>query len=82
MVVHPGAEEADLGVRVGVACGQLAHPLVDLVLAEAVGQLERPVEADVRGYAVEELVDRVDADRREHGGAVGVGDGGVAGHGR
>ena len=41
VVVHPGAEEADLRLGVGVAGGELAHALVDLGLVEAVGEVER-----------------------------------------
>ena len=63
VVVHAGAEEADLGLGVGVARGERPHPFVDLGLAEAVGQIEVAVEADPGGH-VEELVDRGGPDRR------------------
>ena len=68
MVVHPGADEAGLGVGVGVARGELREALEDLGLREPVGQLERPVEAQLGGDVGEQLVDRVDADRRQHRG--------------
>ena len=79
VVVHPGAEEADLRFGVGVTGGERSHPLVDLGLRQAVGQLERAVEPDARGH-VEELLDRGDADLVEHLATLVVGDGGVAAH--
>ncbi len=79
VVVHAGAEEADLGLGVGVARGERPHPFVDLGLAEAVGEVEVAVEADPGGN-VEELVDRGGPDRGQHLGALAVGDGGVAAH--
>ncbi len=81
VVVHAGAEEADLRLGIGVARRERAHPLVDLGLAEAVGQVESTVEPDVRGD-VEELLDRGDADRVEHLATLVAGDRGVAAHPR
>jgi hypothetical protein len=70
VVVHPGADEADLRFGVGVPSGQRRQALVDLGLAHPGGQLERPAQAQRGGDLLEELVDRVDADRGEHLGAV------------
>ena len=80
MVVHPGADEADLGVGVGVARRERREEVEDLGLREAVREVERAVQAQVGGDVGEQLVDRVDADRVEHRLAVGVGGGGVAAH--
>ena len=66
VVVHPGADEADLLFGVGVARRQRRQPLVDLGLAHPVGQRQRAAEAQRLGDLLEELVDRVDADRGEH----------------
>ena len=70
VVVHPGAEEADLLFGVGVPPGQRREALVDLGLAHPLGQVERPAEAQRAGDLLEQLVDRLDADRGEHLGAV------------
>ena len=76
----PGAEEADLGVGVGVARRERRELVEDLGLREPVGELERAVEAQLGGDVGEQLVDRLDADRVEHRRAVGVGCGRVAAH--
>ena len=79
MVVHAGAEEAELVLGARVARGELAQVLVDVLLGQARRQLERAAEAHRLGdLALEQLLDRADADRREHRGEVCGGDGGVA----
>ena len=70
VVVHPGADEADLRFGVGVAAGERGQALVDLGLAEPVGQRQRPAQAQRLGDLLEELGGRIDADRVEHLGAV------------
>ncbi len=80
VVVHPGAEEADLLLAVGVAGGERGEALVDLGLAHPLRQGQRAVEAQRLGDLGEELVDRVDPDRGEHLLAVGGRGGGVAAH--
>ena len=79
VVVHARAEEAELVLGAGVARGERAQVLVDVLLGQPVGQLERAAEAHRRGdLAVEDLLQRADADRREHRVEVRGGDGGVA----
>ena len=80
VVVHPGAEEADLRVGVGVARGERGEAVEDLGLREPVGQLERAVEAQLGRDVGEQLLGRGDADRLEHRRPVGVGCGRVATH--
>ena len=46
VVVHPGADEGDLLVRVPVPSGERSEMLVDLLLGLAGRQVERPPEAD------------------------------------
>ena len=70
VVVHPGAEEADLLLAVGVARGQRRQSLVDLGLAHPRRQRQRAVEAQRLGDLREELGGRLDADRGEHLGPV------------
>ncbi len=79
MVVHAGAEEAQLVLGARVARGERAQVLVDVLLGQPGGQVERAAEAHARGdLAVEDLLQRADADRREHRVEVLGGDGGVA----
>ena len=80
MVVHPGADEADLGVGVGVARRERGEQVEDLGLREPVREVERAVEPQVVGDVGEQVVDRVDPDLGEHRRAVGVGGGGVSTH--
>ena len=71
MVVHPGADEADLLFGVGVARGKRSEALEDLGLAHPRGQRQRPAEPQRLGDLLEQVLDRVDADRGEHLGPVG-----------
>ena len=70
VVVHPGADEADLRLGIGVAGGERREPLVDVGLALSPGKRKLPVEAERLGDLVEKIVDRLDADRSQHLGAV------------
>ncbi len=81
MVVHPGSEEAQLGVRVGVSLRERGQVVEALGLREAVGKVERSLAPKLGRDVGEELVDRLDADRIEHRLAVGICCGRVAGHG-
>ena len=80
VVVHPGADEADLPFGVGVARRQCRQALEDLGLAHPLRQVQRAAEPQRLGDLLEELVDRADADRGEHLGPVVGRGGGVAGH--
>ena len=73
VVVHPGADEADLAFGVLVARRQRRQPLEDLGLAHPVRQRQRAAEAQRLGDLLEEVVDRAGADRGEHLRPVGVG---------
>jgi hypothetical protein len=66
VVVHPGAEEAELAVGIGVPGGERGELVEDLGLRAPAGKLERAVEPNLGRDVGEQLVDRVDADRREH----------------
>ncbi len=66
VVVHPRAQEADLGVGVGVARRQAGQVVEALGLGQAVGQVERPLCAHLGRNLVEELVDGPGADGVEH----------------
>jgi hypothetical protein len=72
VVVHAGAEEAELGLGVRVAGGEGCEQVVDLGLRLTVRELQVTVEAEVGGDVPEELVDRLRADRLEHLGTVPV----------
>jgi hypothetical protein len=79
VVVHAGAEEAQLILDARVASGELRQVREDVLLGLPIGQLQTPPEADFLGnLAVEDLLDGVDADRVEHRGEIRWGDGGVA----
>jgi hypothetical protein len=80
VVVHAGAEEAQLVLRRDVLRRQLAQVAVDLLLGLALGQIQRPAEAHPFRQVGEQGVDRVGPDRREHRAAIVVGCGGVAAH--
>ena len=81
MVVHPGPEEAGLGVGVAVAGRQRGQLLVHLLLRAPVGQVERAVRgAGAAGTSANRSSSELDADGGEHRRQVLVGDGGVAGH--
>ena len=71
MVVHAGAEEADLLVAVPVAGGQGGDVLVDVLLGHPRGQVERAPQADRLGDRLEQVLERADADRGQHLPAVG-----------
>ena len=67
VVVHAGAEEAELLLGRAVALGELAEMLVDVLLGAPGRQLERAAEPHGgRDLAVEELLQRGDPDRGEH----------------
>ena len=79
VVVEAGAQKAQLLLGAGVALGQRAQMLVDLLLGEAVGQRQRPVQAySRRDLAVEDLLHRGHPDGLQHGGEIRGCDGGVA----
>ena len=80
VVVHAGAEEADLGVRVHVARGERRQVLVDLLLGAPVRQVDVAPQAHALRYVREQIVERADADRAEHLLQVLLGDCGVAAH--
>ena len=80
VVVHPGADEADLRVGVRVARGERRQLLEDLGLGEPVGELERAVEAQLGRDVGEQLGRRIDPDLAQHRRPVGVGCGRVATH--
>ena len=80
VVVHAGAEEADLGVRVHVAGGERRQVLVDLLLGAPVRQVDGASQAHALRYVGEQIVERADADRAEHLLQVLLGDCGVAAH--
>ncbi len=71
VVVHPGAEEAELGIGVRVLGRERAQVLEDVLLGHAVRQVERPVEPDLGRDLLEELLGRLSPDLGEHRLAVG-----------
>ena len=73
VVVHARAEEAELGIGVGVPRGERAQVLEDVLLGHPVRQVERAVQADLRGDLLEELLGRLSADLREHRRPIGIG---------
>ena len=78
VVVHAGAEEAELGLGVGVARRERAQALVDLASPPCpAGRSSGRSSRTSAGISLEQLVDRAGADRGEHLLAVGVGRGGV-----
>ena len=75
VVVHPGPQEAQLVLGAGVASGERAQVLVDVLLALTLGKIERTSEPHRLGdLALEDLSHGGDPDRREHRGQVAVGD--------
>ena len=73
MVVHARAEEADLGIGIGVPGRERAQVLEDVLLGHPVRQIESPVQADLGGDLLEELLGRLSADLGEHRRSVGIG---------
>ena len=64
VVVHPGPEEAELGVGVGVALGQRGQVVEALGLRQPGRQVEGAIQPQLGGNLGEQLVDR--ARRRSH----------------
>ncbi len=73
MVVHARAQEADLGIGVGVPRSQRAQVLEDVLLGHPVRQVEQAVEPDLRRDLLEELLGGLSTDLREHRRPVGIG---------
>jgi hypothetical protein len=74
VVVHPGAEEADLGVGVAVASRQRGQVVVHLLLGQPRREVDLAIEPDRLGDVREQVIDRADADGAEHGLQVLLGD--------
>ena len=73
VVVHAGAEEADLGIRIGVPGGERAEVLEDVLLGHPVRQIQSPVQADLRRDLLEQLFGRLSTDLGEHRRSIGIG---------
>ena len=78
VVVHAGAEEADLGVRVAVAGGQRGEVVVHLLLRLAGRQVDLALQAHGLRNVREQLLYGAGADGAEHHLQVRVGDRGVS----
>jgi hypothetical protein len=66
VVVHAGAEKAQLRIGIGIPCRERAQVLEHVLFGHAIGQVERPVEANLGGDLLEELRRRAGADLSEH----------------
>ena len=72
VVVHPGADEAQLVLGVGVSRRQPREHVVDLGLGHPGREPDFAVEPHLGGELGKQLVDRRRADLRQHLAAVGV----------
>jgi hypothetical protein len=72
VVVHAGAEEGELGARVGVPPGESGDVREHLLLRQRRLELELAAETNSLRQVAEEVLHRADADRAEHLLPVGV----------